>query len=414
MVKVILQLYPQLRATREERIAKAPIGRDSDLYQQAIREMTGLVQGCEELGLWGVSGIEHHFHSEGYEVGPNPGMLNAYWAGFTSKIRLGQLGYTITTHNPFRVAEDIAMVDHITQGRTFAGFSRGYQQRWTDVIGQNYGSRATKSPTGLTAEQRAELSEAELKAQYENDAINRNMFEENIGLVVDCWTQESIERKDGRWQVPFPYADGIDWSMSATRELGAPGEMDDDNKVRRVSVVPSPYTKPHPQVFVASNASLETVEFCGPRGYIPSYFSKIETAEKFGQAYVDRAAEAGLSYKLGQNQALVRWMQIAETEAEARENILKYDLDIFSDLYTGTTPMKIEGDPADAIANCGLWMAGSIEQVRDKFISEWKRLPSEYVVMPSHFAQQPAEEVLRQLEMFMTHVKPALDDLTRY
>lgn len=414
MVNVILQLYPQLPATREERVAKAPLGRDADLYQQAVRDMTDIVLAAEELGLWGVSGIEHHFHSEGYEVGPNPGLLNAYWASFTSKIRVGQIGYTITTHNPFRVAEDVAIIDHITQGRTFAGFSRGYQQRWTNIIGQHYGSKATKSPTGLTDDQLAAMTEEEKKAQFSDDAINRSLFAENVELVIESWTQDSVERKAGRWQVPFPYADGIEWGMSATRELGAPGEMDDNNRIRRISVVPSPYTKPHPPVFVASNASIETVEFCGPRGYIPSYFSRIDTAERFGQAYVDAAATAGLSFALGQNQALCRWLQVAETEAEARENIVKYDLDIFRDLYTGTTPLKIDGDPVDSVMNCGMWVAGSVEQVRDQFLAQWKRLPAEYLVIPSHFAQQPKDEVIRQLEMFMTRIKPALDELTQY
>ncbi|CAM3228964.1 LLM class flavin-dependent oxidoreductase [Nocardioides dubius] len=414
MVKVILQLYPVIPATREERITKAPIGRDADLYQQAIRDMPGLIKAADELGLWGVSGIEHHFHSEGYEIGPNPGLMNVYWSSFTKNMRVGQLGYTITTHNPFRVAEDIAVIDHITQGRTFAGFSRGFQQRWTDVIGQNYGSKATKSPTGHTAEQLAAMTDEERKAQFADDAINRSLFEENVNLVVDCWTQDSVERKEGRWQVPVPYEEGIEWGMLATRELGAPGEMDENNRIRRVSVTPSPYSDPHPPVFVASNASLETVEFCGPRGFIPSYFSKIDTAAKFGQAYVDAAARAGLDFKLGQNQALCRWLQLAETEAEARENVVKYDLDIYKDLYVGTTPMKMAEDPVDSVLNSGMWIGGSIEQVRDQFVEQWKRLPAEYVVMPSHFAQQPAEDVIRQLELFMTHVKPALDEMTQY
>jgi len=87
MVKVILQLYPQVAATREERIEQRPIGRDAGRYQALIREMPTIVRAADELGLWGISSIEHHFHSEGYEVGPNPGLLDAYWAAMTSRIR---------------------------------------------------------------------------------------------------------------------------------------------------------------------------------------------------------------------------------------------------------------------------------------------------------------------------------------
>jgi hypothetical protein len=37
MVKVILQLYPQVAATREERVQQRPLGRDSERYQALIR-----------------------------------------------------------------------------------------------------------------------------------------------------------------------------------------------------------------------------------------------------------------------------------------------------------------------------------------------------------------------------------------
>ena len=63
MVKVILQLYPQVAATREERIAQRPLGRDAERYQALIREMPTIVRAADELGLWGISSIEHHFHS---------------------------------------------------------------------------------------------------------------------------------------------------------------------------------------------------------------------------------------------------------------------------------------------------------------------------------------------------------------
>ena len=92
----------------------------------------------------------------------------------------------------------------------------------------------------------------------------------------------------------------------ATSRLGARGEVDEGGRVRRVSVVPAPYTKPHPPVFVASQASLETVEYCGRKGFVPTYFSGIGRAGKFGQAYVDNARRAGLDFALGQNQTLVR------------------------------------------------------------------------------------------------------------
>jgi alkanesulfonate monooxygenase SsuD/methylene tetrahydromethanopterin reductase-like flavin-dependent oxidoreductase (luciferase family) len=319
--------------------------------------------------------------------------------------------------NPIRVAEETAILDHLTRGRLFVGFSRGYQARWTNILGQHLGSRATLSPLGKTDEVRAAMDQRELASQIADDAVNRRIFEEQIDIVLDACGQDSIEHDSASWQIPYPYEAGIDWLMrDATSRLGAPGEVDAAGRIRRVSVVPAPYTKPHPPVFVASQASLETVEYCGRKGFVPTYFSGIGRAGRFGQAYVDNARGAGFGFALGQNQALVRWLQIGETEADARAAIAEYDLEIYKNLYKALTPVMPfdESDPVQSVLDCGLWAAGSPEQVRDQFTRQWSELPAEYVVLIFHYAQMPADAVIRNMELFMRHVKPALDEMTEY
>jgi hypothetical protein len=69
--KVILQLYPMLPAAGEGgRKRQRPIGRDSDLYHRVVHEWLDIIKAADDMGVWGVSTIEHHLHSEGYEVGP--------------------------------------------------------------------------------------------------------------------------------------------------------------------------------------------------------------------------------------------------------------------------------------------------------------------------------------------------------
>jgi alkanesulfonate monooxygenase SsuD/methylene tetrahydromethanopterin reductase-like flavin-dependent oxidoreductase (luciferase family) len=419
MVKPILQLYPVLpAASEEERASLRPLGRNVERYHDVVHGMTDLVKAADELGFWGVSTIEHHFHSEGYEVGPSPGTLNAYWAALTRNVRVGQLGYTMSAQNPIRVAEETAILDHLTSGRCFVGFSRGYQARWTNVLGQHLGTRATLSPAGRTAEDRAAMDQAQLATQDKDDRVNRDIFEEQIDLVLDSWRADSLERPaGGRWEIPYPYADGIEWGMrEATAKHGAEGEIGPDGRVHRVSVVPAPYSDPHPPVFVASNASKETVEYCGDKGFVPTYFSGIGRAGKFGQAYVEHARAGGRDFALGQNQALVRWMQIADTEAAARKAIADYDAEVYVNLYKALTPvMPLDpADPVQSVIDCGLWMYGTPEMVRDQFVAQWQELPAEYVVLIFHYAQMPADAVIRNMELFMEHVKPALDELTEY
>ena len=169
MVKVIPQVYPMIRAEDEaERAALRPIGRNVERYQEAVRGLHDIVQAADDLGIWGIAPIEHHFHSEGYELGPTPGIMDAYWAAITKRIRVGQLGYVMTTQNSLRVAEEIAVIDHLSQGRCFAGFAHGYQDRWTNVIGQHFGTVATHS----------DGSEA--------DQANREMFEEHVEMVLEA------------------------------------------------------------------------------------------------------------------------------------------------------------------------------------------------------------------------------------
>ena len=123
------------------------------------------------MGLLGVTTIEHHFHSEGYEVSPNPGVINAYWAAITENIRIGQMGYVMSVHNPIRVAEETAILDHLTSGRIFVGLARGYQSRWTNTLGQHIGSVAT------------------LSNKDADDLKNRRIFEEQVEMILDAWAR---------------------------------------------------------------------------------------------------------------------------------------------------------------------------------------------------------------------------------
>jgi alkanesulfonate monooxygenase SsuD/methylene tetrahydromethanopterin reductase-like flavin-dependent oxidoreductase (luciferase family) len=409
VVKVILQIYPVIPGTREERKTLRPIGRNVERYQQVLAGWHDVIKAADRLGVWGVSTIEHHFHSEGYEVGPTPGVMNAYWAAITERVHIGQLGYVMSAQNPIRVAEEVAILDHLTRGRCFVGFARGYQARWTNILGQHLGARATLSPRGADAEVLSGLTEAERSRRFSDDDVNRAIFEENIDLTMRAWTQDSITA-NGRWQIPYPIDEGVPWTMTATRDFGAEGEMDVDGRIKRISVVPAPYTKPHPPVFVSSNASRETIEYCAPRGFIPAYFSPISRASDYGRAYVDAAADVGSSYQLGENQALVRWLQLGSTTAEARQAVERYDVDIFRDLYAATTPMTLSAhDLVESVIASGLWLVGTPTEVRAQLLDQWRQLPAEYLVLIFHYAQQPAKSVIENIEIFMREIKPALE-----
>ena len=77
----------------------------------------------EPLGFDSLFALEHHF--TGYAMSPSPCQLLAYYAGRTKRITLGSAVIVLPWHDPIRVAEEIALVDIMSGGRTVWGFGRG-------------------------------------------------------------------------------------------------------------------------------------------------------------------------------------------------------------------------------------------------------------------------------------------------
>jgi hypothetical protein len=62
------------------------------------------------------------------------------------------------------------------------------------------------------------------------------------------------------------------------------------------------------------------------------------------------------------------------------------------------------------VINCGLYVGGTAEDVREQLQSQLDRLPTEYLVLIWHWAQQPTHDVLREMERFAQDVLPKLDN----
>src|SRR5579859_170276 len=78
---------------------------------------------AEPLGFDSLFALEHHF--TGYSMSPAPLQLLSYYAGRTKRITLGTCVIVLPWHDPIRVAEQIALLDVISGGRTLMGFGRG-------------------------------------------------------------------------------------------------------------------------------------------------------------------------------------------------------------------------------------------------------------------------------------------------
>ena len=81
------------------------------------------MQYGEALGFQGAWFAEHHFSR--YGLGSSSLVLLGALAAQTRTIRLGTAVLVPAFHNPIRLAEDIAMVDVVSNGRIDVGFGRG-------------------------------------------------------------------------------------------------------------------------------------------------------------------------------------------------------------------------------------------------------------------------------------------------
>ncbi len=79
----------------------------------------------EALGFEGIFFSEHHF---GNAYSPSPNLLIAALAGRTQRLRLGVMGVVVPYYTPWRIFEEIAMLDNLTNGRLEIGTAVGIPQ----------------------------------------------------------------------------------------------------------------------------------------------------------------------------------------------------------------------------------------------------------------------------------------------
>lgn len=92
---------------------------DRDVYQNDVR----LADMAEPLGFESIWTIEHHFTD--YTMVPDPLQFLTYMAGRTKKVKLGSMVVVLPWHDPMRVAEQVTMLDNLSDGRLILGLGRG-------------------------------------------------------------------------------------------------------------------------------------------------------------------------------------------------------------------------------------------------------------------------------------------------
>ena len=94
---------------------------------QVVAEEVRLGELADELGFDALWPVEHHF--EDYAFCPDNTLFLAHMAARTSRIALGTGAVILPWNDPLRVAEKIALLDHLSGGRLLFGIGRGLARR---------------------------------------------------------------------------------------------------------------------------------------------------------------------------------------------------------------------------------------------------------------------------------------------
>lgn len=212
---------------------------------------------AEELGYRSLFVVEHHFTGVG-QVSASLNLLS-YLAARTSRMRLGTAVVVLPWHNPVLLAEQVATLDLLSNGRFDFGVGKGYRE----------GEFA-----GFCIPQ--------------NEATER--FDEALAVLRQAWTSE------GR----FSHA-GKHWRF-------------DD-----IVVEPRPVQRPHPPFWMGAG-SFESIRRAAREGYnlLLDQIGSVDLTIERVRQYRDELARTGQGWTPGRV-GVTRGLHIVTTEAEREQ-----------------------------------------------------------------------------------------------
>ena len=399
-MKSMLFMLPTIPATYEERERLRPIGRNNERTQRMLDQVREIAVFADQAGFDALALTEHHFHSEGLEMSVAPMIFLADLAARTHRIKLATLVMPLTGWDPIRLAEEIALLDHLTQGRFIPGIGRGYQDRWLNVLGQKYGVAGATSDGS------------------DSDRQNREVFEELYAVMKMAWTEDSIRFEGKYYQVPADSGAGRPrWPVAKTwtARYGAPGEVDAAGDIQRICVVPKPYSEPYPQLWQAFSGGQETIAWCARENIVCWSLAEPNTFLALCQGYRDAARQHGRTLRLGENIGTFRMVYIADTYAAAFALGAAALGDAFVRYFSGfgffegfRRPGEVGEVPISfqRMVDAKFAIVGTVDQVIRQIAELCEESNPDWFGWYLDQGLMDQSEILRQLEAFATKVLP--------
>jgi alkanesulfonate monooxygenase SsuD/methylene tetrahydromethanopterin reductase-like flavin-dependent oxidoreductase (luciferase family) len=326
-----------------------------ELFQQSLAQL----ELADRLGYDYVWEVEHHFLEE-YSHSSAPEVFLAAASQRTRNIRLGHGIVQLTTNQPHRVAERVAMLDQISGGRVEFGMGEG-------------AGPAELHPFGIRVRDK------------------RDRWEEAVKAIVPMFTRDSWEFH-GRYY-DFPAR----------------------------NVIPKPFQKPHPPLWVACS-NIRTIADAGRWGIGALGFSFV--SPEAARAWVHRYYNVLLhhpqplaEYQSNPNIAIVNGFMCAETDEQALEKAAGWTFFIFALSYYGRKGVDAPGagnlwdeyqdwrqtDKAQQALRNGL--IGSPETIRRR-LRMFRDAHVDQVILLNQAGKTPHKDICASLELFAREVMP--------
>jgi alkanesulfonate monooxygenase SsuD/methylene tetrahydromethanopterin reductase-like flavin-dependent oxidoreductase (luciferase family) len=340
--------------------------KEPDAEHHVILEDLAVVQAADRAGFKYVWVVEHHFLDEYSHLSANDVVLG-YLAHSTERIHLGSgiFNPLAAVNHPVKVAERVAMLDHLSDGRHEFGTGRGAGSH--EILGFLPGAEST--------------------------SVTREMWEETIGEFLKMWTHEEYEGFQGKY-----------WSLPPRK------------------VLPKPWKKPHPAMWYAagntSSYAMAASKGLGVLGFsvgdiaalepvLKAYKAEIPNAEPVG-AYVNDNLMVTTTAFVDEDSGRARRSALDSGMTYLQSNVFRYHdtfphpegVPYWPDLLPDLTPEGLDfaitgglicGDPDEALRQCRAWESAGADQL----------------VFGTGMATQ--EQQLETIRLMGEHVIPKLD-----
>ena len=322
------------------------------LYGEGVEE----IQYSEEMGFDYCLIAEHHFSNYGNSPAP---LLQALHIGQqTNRLKIATGILVLPIWQPLRLAEEVAVLDNLIDGRFICGVGRGYQPH-------EFGR------FGVTV------------------AESRQRFSESLEVMIKAWTQDESFTYDGEY-------------------IKIPNE---------VTVWPKPQQKPHPPLWLAGT-SVDSMQLAAKWDMMPLTTGLLggDGMRAHLASLIHARMDLGKSIH-GIDLGMQAITHVAETDEQARKQIEYARWQNRAGRALGRLAVTngrvdvtpYEGEPDDDRFMDRLYF-GSPETVIEKF-RRAAELGVTHVSCWSMFGGIEHEKIMRSIRLMGEQVIPALKDV---